>query len=214
MTLLPIDEMSSKPARRALPGGAWLKWDPQFLESSFADRLLRTLLDEVSWEQRTILLFGRRILQPRLIAWAGEVPYRYSGQTLEPRETPASLTLLLERVRAHVGVFFNHVLLNRYRDGQDAMGMHSDDESELGENPVLASVSLGATRRFVIVPRKKSTTWGKLELELTHGSLLTGNTIHEPGWNYAVRMYEPRERSVIGERVNLTFRHLLTIPAP
>lgn len=210
MTLLPSDETKSKTARRVLPGGAWLTYDPKFLKPSSADRLLHTLLEDVVWEQRTIVLFGRRILQPRLLGWASAMPYRYSGQTLEPRAIPASMRPVIERVRARVGVTFNHVLINRYRNGHDAMGMHSDDEPELGENPVLASLSLGVARRFVIVPRKKAVPIRKIELLLTHGSLLTmgGRTQH------AYRHGVPRQRSVSGERVNLTFRHLLTIPAP
>src|SRR3954462_16035048 len=125
--------------------GAWLEIEPQWLGAAEADRLLQILRDELTWEQREIVLYGRRVLQPRLIAWAGDKGYRYSGQTLEPRAFTPHLTPLLEAVQARTHVAFNHVLVNRYRDGHDSMGFHADDEPELGENPQVATLSLGAT---------------------------------------------------------------------
>jgi alkylated DNA repair dioxygenase AlkB len=117
---------------------------------------------------------------------------------------------LLERVKARSSVPFNHVLFNRYRSAEDAMGMHSDDERELGQNPVLASLSLGATRRFVISPRGKSDSPCRFALELAHGSLL----IMGGSFQHTYRHGIPRQRAPLAERINLTFRRLLTIPSP
>src|SRR5262245_47781345 len=142
--------------RIALASGAWLEHDPEWLSRADADRALARLRGELAWEQRAIVLFGRRVLQPRLIAWAGELGYRYSGQTLEPRPFTPAAQALLERVCAVARLEFNHVLINRYRDGDDSMGLHADAEPELGQDPVVATVSLGATRRFMLRPRKKS----------------------------------------------------------
>src|SRR5207244_4831570 len=100
-----------------LHAGAWLEYVPDWIPAPEADRLLTALRDECAWEQREIVLFGRRVLQPRLIAWAGSLGYRYSGQTLEPREATPATAELLARVGAHTGEPFNHVLLNCYRHG-------------------------------------------------------------------------------------------------
>ncbi|MCA9625041.1 MAG: alpha-ketoglutarate-dependent dioxygenase AlkB, partial [Myxococcales bacterium] len=122
-------------ARQILGGSereSWLDHHAAWLSRPEADRLLAELLAGLPWEQRDIVLFGRRIAQPRLVAWASERPYRYSGQTLPPRALPPPLTEILARVNEATGCGFNHILANRYRDGRDSMGMHADDEPELG----------------------------------------------------------------------------------
>lgn len=160
------------------------------------------------WEQREIVLFGRRVLQPRLIAWTGSLGYRYSGQTLEPRAPTPATAAILARVGAHTGEPFNHILLNRYRDGADSMGMHADDEPELGPDPVVATLSLGATRRFVVKPRRPSLGPGHT-LELGHGSLLVMRGTCQRHYVHGV----PRQKGAAGERISLTFRRVLRAPA-
>ena len=153
------------------------------------------------------MLFGRRVLQPRLIAWTGTLGYRYSGQTLEPRDATPATAAILTRVGAHVREPFNHILLNRYRDGADSMGMHSDDEPELGRDPVVATLSLGATRRFVVKPRRPRLGAGHA-LELSHGSLLVMGGTCQRHYVHGV----PRQSGATGERISLTFRRLLRAP--
>ncbi len=186
-----------------LGGGAYLDYDPAWLSSGEATALMTSVIDAFDWEHRPINLFGREVLQPRLIAWAGALPYRYSGQVLEPRPMREPLPPLVQRVSDLAGAAFNHVLLNRYRDGNDSMGMHADDEPELGRDPPIAAISLGAERRFVIAPRK-----GKAEryaLTLAHGSLLImGGSIQ-----HRFRHGVPKQRSISDPRINLTFRRLL-----
>jgi alkylated DNA repair dioxygenase AlkB len=190
--------------RIPLAHGAWLEHEPGWLPPPDADAALAALRDELSWEQRAIVLFGRRILQPRLIAWAGDVGYRYSGQTLEPRPfTPAALGLL-RRVSARAGAPFNHVLANRYRSGDDRMGLHADDEPELGEDPVVAIVSLGVSRRLAIRPRRKDARQ-RHDLELRHGSLLIMGGTCQRHYVHGV----PRQPGLASERISLTFRRLL-----
>jgi len=133
---------------------SWLQFEPAFLWAAEAEQVFDRLRGELAWEQRDIVIFGRRIAQPRLMTWGGAPAYRYSGQTLAPRALPATVASLQARVGAFAGVRFNHMLGNRYRDGRDSMGMHADDERELGSAPVVATLSLGATRRFVIAPRR------------------------------------------------------------
>src|SRR5262245_44379311 len=184
-----------------LASGAWLDHDPAWLAAAEADAALVALRDELAWEQRAIVLFGRRVLQPRLVAWAGDLGYRYSGQTLEPRPATRSLVPLLERVVARAGVAFNHVLANRYRDGRDSMGMHADDEPELGEDPVVATLSLGATRRFVIA-RRRGAAGDRHSLPLAGGSLLVMGGACQSEFRHGL----PRDPAAAGERISLTLR--------
>jgi alkylated DNA repair dioxygenase AlkB len=142
--------------RMSLAFGAWLDHEPGWLPPPEADAVLAALRDELPWEQRQIVLFGRRILQPRLIAWAGDVGYRYSGQTLEPRPFTPAARGLLARACERTGVPFNHILANRYRSGDDRMGLHADDEPELGEDPVVAIVS-----RYVPPARRPASPKGR-----------------------------------------------------
>jgi alkylated DNA repair dioxygenase AlkB len=193
--------------RTPLTSGAWLDHEPDWLSVGEAEAMLAALRAEMAWEQRAIVLFGRRILQPRLIAWAGDLGYRYSGQTLEPRAFTPVLSDLLQRVVTRCGVAFNHVLANRYRSGEDSMGLHADDEPELGPDPVVAIVSLGATRRLVIRPRRGRDRT-RHDQELSHGSLLVMGGACQRHYVHGL----PRQAAVGGERISLTFRRLLRAP--
>ncbi len=189
--------------------GAWVAFWEGWLPAARARELEEALLRHLSWEQRHIVLFGKHILQPRLIAWAGELPYRYSGQTLEPRPWPSGLEPLLtpihSRLARHSGIDFNHVLINRYRDGKDSMGYHADAEPELGPDPVVACLSLGQTRRFSLRPHARGSAQSPLNLSLTHGSLLIMGGTCQRHYRHAV----PREPNAApAERVSLTFRRL------
>jgi len=194
-------------SRQPLPRDAWLVHDAAFASGGAADELLSRLLAELAWEERSIELFGRRILQPRLVAWAGEIAYRYSGQTLEPRPFTPAARELRERVCQLTGQAFNHVLFNRYRDGNDSMGMHSDDEPELGEAPTVASVSFGMRRRFVIVSKRRGDHFRR-ELELGHGALLVMGGRFQHAYRHGV----PKQPRILEQRVSATFRRLLREP--
>lgn len=203
-------------ARIDLPLGAFVDLEASWLSEPEAVALQDALTRELAWEQRHIVLFGKRIMQPRLIAWMGELPYRYSGQTLPPRAWPSSVLSVLEplctRVNGAARTPFNHVLVNRYRDGNDSMGYHSDDEPELGDDPVVACVSLGRSRRFVL----KSRSGGQqpVALVLESGSLLVmGGTCQRHYRHAILREREPsNELAAPRERISLTFRRLLRAP--
>lgn len=181
----------------------WLELDENWLTHEDASALHAALVRELTWEQRSIVLFGREVVQPRLIAWAGTVGYRYSGQTLPAQSAPPPLQTVWRAVAAHARSEFNHVLVNRYRDGRDSMGFHSDDETELGPNPVVASLSLGAPRRFVIAEKKKR--GARVTLDLAAGALLVMRGATQHRFRHAV----PKSTVASGERVSLTFRHVL-----
>ena len=178
-----------------------------FLPAGEAARAHAALVAELSWEQRSIVLFGREVPQPRLVAWAGALPYRYSGRTLPPRPFTATTAALLERVNAHLGQAFNHVLANRYRDGRDSMGFHADAEPELGEEPAVATLSFGATRRLMVVPHARRPEWRRA-FALGSGDLFFMGGACQRELRHGL----PRQAEA-GERISLTFRRLLRAPA-
>lgn len=191
--------------RKDLSHGAWIAFDEAFLPASEADDLLDALLAELTWEQRDNVVAGRAIPQPRLCDWAGAYPYHFTGQTLAPRAPSAALAAISERVVAAVGHSFNHVVVNRYRDGQDWIARHADNERELGYRPLIAALSLGAPRRFELYRKKGRRTERK---RLTHGSLLVMGGSCQHTWRHAL----PKDPSCQDERLNLTWRQLFGPP--
>jgi alkylated DNA repair dioxygenase AlkB len=187
--------------------GATAALHERFLSESEAGALFDTLRTRVRWEQHTVRLFGREVPSPRLSAWYGdpEAVYRYSGVTHRPHPWIPELDELRSRVELETGSSFNSVLLNLYRDGSDAMGWHADDEPELGPEPTIASVTLGAARRmrFRHRTRKEMTA----SVTLSNGSLLVMAGATQRHWLHAV----PRTRTVHAERINLTFRRIQAV---
>jgi alkylated DNA repair dioxygenase AlkB len=177
---------------------------PQAFGPAEADRLFATLLNEIAWQAEEIVIFGQRHPVPRLVAWHGDpgARYRYSGVMHEPLPWIPALQEIRSRVENLAACRFNSVLLNRYRHGRDSMGWHADDEPELGTNPVIASVSLGATRRFRM--RHRRHRGQTLSIDLEHGSLLVLRDSTQHHWLHAV----PKTSREVGERINLTFRRL------
>jgi alkylated DNA repair dioxygenase AlkB len=189
-----------------LASGGALIFRPTWLAPEEATRAFEVLRDGVPWVQKTIRIAGREVLEPRLTAWYGDpdAAYTYSGARLEPLAWTPLLSELRARIEEAASSAFNSVLLNYYRSGEDAMGFHADKEKELGTNPLIASLSLGAPRRFVLKYRKKNAGVDPIELELTHGSLLimAGTTQHF--WRHGV----PKAKSA-EPRINLTFRRII-----
>lgn len=188
----------------ALPN-AELALDPVFLSLAEAQALLTELTDTIPWKHEAIKLFGKEVLQPRLTAWHGDpgATYRYSGLQLTPQPWTPVLQQLRQRVEAATGAQFNSVLLNLYRTGQDSMGWHADNEPELGPRPVIASLSLGATRNFRLKPRDPLLTPHKpISLELPSGSLLLMSGPTQQHWLHAL----PKTSRPLAPRLNLTFR--------
>lgn len=183
---------------------ACVHYDARWLPGQEADALLDELTGGIAWETHRIRLFGRDVASPRLSCWIGDpgAAYTYSRTRFEPRPWPDALLPLRHRVSAVAGETFNAVLANRYRDGRDSMGWHSDDEPELGREPVIASLSLGAPRRFVF--RHRFDHARRVEIELAHGSLLLMRGATQDHWQHAL----PRSARVSTPRLNLTFRRI------
>jgi alkylated DNA repair dioxygenase AlkB len=172
-----------------------------FWPDAFHDILLTDLDQAIRWRQDTLRMFGRTLPLPRLTAWYGDpaAVYVYSGIRNEPSPWIDGLTRIKDRITELTGSRYNSVLANRYADGSQSMSWHADDEAALGPEPCIASVSLGATRRFLLKHKQQER---RLELELPHGSLLLMAGRLQEEWVHAL----PRTRKPVGLRINLTFR--------
>ena len=183
---------------------AELHYRPQFFPKPTADRLLQELMDKIEWTQNKIRFYGKESLVPRLEAWYGDhgKSYAYSGIQMNPKPWTKELVEIKEAIEKEASVPFNSVLINYYRDGKDRVAWHSDDEKELGQNPIIGSVSLGAERKFKLRHKKYKKNGLKTEIMLQHGSflLMKGPTQHH--WMHEI----PRTAKPIGPRINLTFR--------
>jgi alkylated DNA repair dioxygenase AlkB len=189
--------------------GAWYALERDWMPAEEADALFAALVAELAWETRPVRgPNGEETTQPRLVGWAGALPYAYSGQTLPPRAVTPSLAALWPRVEAACGARFNHAVVNRYRDGRDHMGMHTDLEPQLGAEPLIAALSLGATRDLRLEWRYKRKR--KRTLKLPHASLLVMGGTLQRHWRHAV----PRAAPETAPRVNVTFRWLEGPPPP
>ena len=183
---------------------AELHYRPQFFPKPTADRLLQELMEKIEWTQNKIRFYGKESLVPRLEAWYGDPgkSYAYSGIQMNPKPWTKELVEIKEAIEKEASVPFNSVLINYYRDGKDRVAWHSDDEKELGQNPIIGSVSLGAERKFKLRHKKYKENGLKTEIMLQHGSflLMKGPTQHH--WMHEI----PRTAKPIGPRINLTFR--------
>lgn len=202
---LPLPAPRPGPLPLALPDGDLLYW-PQLVSTGESAALLAALTDGVAWQRQSITLFGKTYRQPRLIGWMGDpgCTYRYSGTRWQPQPWHPLVADLRERIAAATGATFNSVLLNLYRDGRDSMGFHADDEPELGPEPVIASLSLGAERPLHFRPRRNREEPTR-RFPLADGSLLLMRGATQAHWHHAI----PKTRRPIGPRLNLTFRRIL-----
>jgi alkylated DNA repair dioxygenase AlkB len=175
---------------------------PDFLSGSYADSLFKKLYDNTPWQQDKITLFGKTHLQPRLTALFGNngKTYSYSNIKMHPHTFSKDLLKVKKEIEQLTNVIFTTCLLNLYRDGSDSNGWHADNEKELGVNPVIASISLGAERKFKFKHRTQREL--KHELVLQHGSLLLMKGATQHHWLHQI----PKTKRRIGKRINLTFR--------
>jgi len=181
---------------------AELLYHPSFFDKAESDKIFKTLLETIEWKQDKILMYGKELPLPRLSAWYGDnnKPYTYSGITLNPLPWTDELLMIKEKIEVEAKVKFSSVLINRYRDGQDYVGWHTDAEKELGKNPIIGSVNFGATRKFQL--RRIDDHKEKFEVELKHGTFLVMGGTTQHFWQHQV----PKTALKIGERLNLTFR--------
>jgi alkylated DNA repair dioxygenase AlkB len=184
-----------------LPDAA-IEYYPDFFSLDKANELFEKLKNEVPWQQDKITVFGQTHAQPRLTALYGNEgkTYAYSNIIMHPHKWNPLLMFIKNEVEDSVGTNFTTVLLNLYRNGKDSNGWHADNEKELGQNPIIASVSFGATRTFHL-QHNSNKEW-KQKIMLEHGSLLLMKGTTQHFWKHQV----PKTAKPIGPRINLTFR--------
>lgn len=158
-------------------------------------------LEQIPWRQQTIKMFGKEVLQPRLTSWMGTEAYTYSGIRHESAYVPPTVEALRIQLQETTGETFNSVLGNLYRDGQDSVSWHADDEKELGNEPVIASLSFGASRVFQVRSNSSKQRW---DVTLNHGDLLVMSGRSQLDFQHSI----PKTKKVLGPRVNLTFRNI------
>ncbi len=179
---------------------------PGFFSPKKSDLYFQQLQQNLEWKREPIKMFGKMVMQPRLTALYGEPdrPYGYSGISMRPLVWTSELLEIKKTIESFTGDQFTHVLCNLYRDGQDSMGWHRDNEAVLGRNPSIASVTFGVTRVFQI--RHYESKSHKTDIPLTHGSLLLMRGESQHYWEHQL----PKSKKVFGTRINLTFRKLLS----
>lgn len=223
--------------RRYIPYGGIIDYDPDFLTKEEASQLLLILQKKVNWEQvfYTNYKTGEKFPQPRLTAWYADdsdMAYSYSGITQKVQPWLPELLTLKNKIEDLTKAEYNSVLLNFYRTGYDSVGMHADNEKELGSNATIASISLGYPRRFILSNYRRDPNWqpdpateitfreeggppGVLEYELTHGSLLVMGGTTQHYWKHEIpkEVLTPGQIKTgvqqAGQRVNLTFRKFI-----
>lgn len=203
------------PSQQSFPfGGELLPSDgsailyPEFLESSYAESVFHELVSTNSWEQQELLMYGKIVEEPRLSTWnsSGQT-YTYSGRPRIAHPWSPTLLAIRERCEEETQHTFNGVLLNYYRDGNDHLGWHSDDELVNGPEPLIASISLGAERRFDMRHRETGETVSAM---LGHGSLLVMSGLSQKCWDHRI----PKAPRLSDPRLNLTFRRLVPVHSP
>lgn len=182
--------------------GNWREIDWRCINQS---QLANIEFTHIEWKQDKIKLFGKTMPLPRLTAWYGDPnrSYTYSGITSHPIPWNRELLVIKQQIEQATSTAFNSVLMNWYRDGNDSMGWHADNEPSLGKNPIIASVSLGETRDFIL--RRNSDHSQKITIPLKHGTLLIMKDDIQDHWQHAI----PKRKNIISSRINLTFRKII-----
>jgi alkylated DNA repair dioxygenase AlkB len=198
-------ELLEQPQQLPVPGADLWLWPLAELDPG-PDTCLQQLIQQTPWRQDEVQLWGKTHKQPRLHAWYGDagLGYRYSGLTLTAMPWTPLLASLKGQVERITGAEFNSVLVNYYRDHRDSMGMHADDEPELGRKPVIASLSFGEERTLRFRHRRDKRI-DPVKVLLAHGSLLLMKGDTQANWHHGInKLSRP-----CGPRVNLTFRKIV-----
>lgn len=196
---------ATDPSLNLLPSDGTAHYYGKILTADRADTYFKTLLSAISWQHDTAVIFGKKIITRREVAWYGSEPYAYtySGVTKYALPWTPLLLELKQITEGLTGETFNSCLLNLYHDGSEGMAWHSDEENVLKKNGAIASLSLGAERKFCFKHRDNGI---KTELLLEHGSLLVMKGTTQTHWLHRL----PPSKRIIHPRINLTFRTIVT----
>lgn len=201
MDLFPPD-----PAANLLPCDGTVHYLGRVLGIAEAWKFHDALLEKVPWKQDEAIIFGRRVVTAREVAWYGDASFRYtySGTTKEALPWNEELRALKELIEQRTATSFNSCLLNLYHDGSEGMAWHSDDEKSLGRHATIASLSLGAERKFCLKHKRRPASVSML---LEHGSLLVMKDATQTNWLHSI----PKSKRILESRINLTFRTMIGV---
>ena len=179
-----------------------LDYRPEVFTAAESEQLMRKFIAEMPWQQKLIKMYDKKVLTPRLTIWIGDTgkDYTYSGEKHNPLPWTKELLMIKNRIEPLAGTTFNSVLLNYYRDGNDSVAWHSDNENSLGEHPVVASVTFGQVRSFDIRNKKDHSL--KFSVKLENGSYLLMKGGLQENWEHRIA----KSTKPMKPRVNLTFR--------
>ena len=182
-----------------------LEYYPHFFPDKVANQYLEDLMDRIEWQEEHYSIYGKMVKAPRLMAWYGDnhASYQYSGIQHQPNAWIASLTKIRNVLEKKFNCRFNSVLSNLYRNGQDSMGWHADNEPELGKSPIIASVSFGSERQFYLRHNSQKSIF---KILLQHSSVLVMQGETQRFWKHAL----PKSKRIHHPRINLTFRNICT----
>lgn len=198
------NEIDSK--QNLLPKDGCVNYYGQIFNSEQSEEYWSKLLNEIDWRHDEIMLFGKKIITKRKVAWYGEKPFEYTYSKTTKKALPWTKTLaeIKHEIEFRTKETFNSCLLNLYHNGNEGMGWHSDAEKDLQENAAIASLSFGATRKFVF---KHKESKEKVELLLENASLLLMKDITQKHWLHSL----PPSKKILTPRINLTFRSIAEI---
>ncbi len=182
-----------------------LQYIPCIFNDNESKFFMKAFIEHIPWEQKLITMYGKQLLTPRLTSWHGDAhkAYAYSGNKFNPLPWTPELLTIKQKIEPLAGIVFNSVLLNYYRDGNDSVAWHSDDETELGAQPVIASVSFGQPRRFDV--RNKIDKNIKHAVLLEEGSMLLMKGDLQHNWEHRIA----KSTVPMKPRINLTFRVII-----
>jgi len=200
-----VSEISDYSGVNLLPQNGSAYYFKNFFSKDESDFLFNIILAKTNWKHEHIKIFSKDILQPRLTAFHGELEmtYSYSGITMIPLPMSDELLFIKQKIETITNTKYNVVLSNLYRNGNDSMGWHADNEKKLGKNPSIASVSFGESRvlKFKHIYNKLI----KTEIELQHGSLLIMRDETQHFWQHSIS----KSKKITQSRINLTFRKII-----
>ena len=204
MQSLLFDHLSNDYSQNLLPQNGTVHYLPKVFDEISSANLMNILLESLTWEADQLIMFGKRITTRRKVAWVGDpnCSYTYSGVTKNPQTWTTELLEIKTKVEKISQIEFNSCLLNLYLDGNDGMGWHSDNEKELDPHAPIASLSLGAKRKFAFRHKVDGRT---VSLFLEDGSALIMHTPTQEYWNHSLL----KTKAVTDPRINLTFRKII-----
>lgn len=199
-----MDLFNNNPYANKLPFDGELIYHSKILTTAEASRYFNSFMENISWRNDEAVIYGKHIITKRKVAWYADKNYAYTYSRTTKIALPWTKDLLALKslVEQHCNTSFNSCLLNLYHDGEEGMSWHSDDEKALGKNTTIASISLGAERKFSLKHKEKKQS---LSLVLEHGSLLVMQGSMQTHWLHSL----PKTKKIKTPRVNLTFRKML-----